>query len=614
MTNDQKNLFAAMGLSLAVIVGWQYFYAGPKLEKARDTIAQTQNQAAPAAPNGSPAQAPASPAATPQTPGAAPVAGGAETPAAATRESALAASPRVKIDTVDLSGSIALKGGRIDDLALKQYHESVDPGSPIIELLSPAGSPEPYYTDTGFVAQPGSPLATPKAETVWTADSDTLTSAKPVTLTWDNGAGAVFRRVISVDDQYMFTVKDSVENKSDAPLTVFPYALAARRGKPATSGYAVLHEGFLGVVGNSRVQEITYDGIEKETNAARLLDGTGGWLGITDKYWAVAVVPDQTKAYKARFSSTGAGVKTYQSDLLEEAATVAPGATTEATTRIFAGAKEVKIIETYRDAFGIKNFELMIDWGWFWFITQPMFKLIDLIFKVVGNFGLAILATTVLVKAVLFPLATMQARSMARMKVVAPLQQAIKDRWPDDRQKQQQETMELYKREGINPVAGCLPVLPQIPIFFSLYKVFFITIEMRHAPFYGWIKDLSAPDPTNIFTLFGLIPFDPTQLPLFGSFLHLGVWPLILGVTMFIQMKMNPEPTDPVQKQMFTYMPIIFTFMMSALPAGLVIYYSWNNTLTMLQQGVIMKRMGVKIELFDNFRKMFGKAPATTSK
>ncbi len=606
MTEDQKNLFLAMGLSLMVIIGWQYFYAGPKLEKSRDTIAQTQNQAAPAAPSTPPAGAVApqgaagGPAAAPSLEAAAPV----------SRSEALAASPRIKIDTKDLAGTIALKGGRIDDLSLKLYRETVEPDSPNIILLSPAGSPEPFYTDTGFVSQPGMPVTTPKADTLWTADSELLTSAKPVTLTWDNGAGAVFHRTISVDDQYMFTVKDSVENTGAQPLTLFPYALTARRGKPKTSGYAVLHEGFLGVIGASRVQEITYEAIEKETSATRIVDGTSGWLGFTDKYWAVTVIPEQDKPFKGRFSSTGASVKTYQSDLLEEAVNVAPGQSAEATTEIFAGAKEVKIIDGYKTDLGIKNFELMIDWGWFWFITQPMFKLIDFIFKFVGNFGVAILIVTVLVKAAFFPLANKSYRSMAKMKAIAPLQAAIKERWPDDKQKQQQETMELYKREGVNPIAGCLPVALQIPVFFSLYKVIFITIEMRQAPFFGWIRDLSTPDPTNIFTLFGLIPADPTLLPVIGSFLHLGIWPLVMGASMFVQMKMNPEPTDPVQKQMFSWMPLIFTFMLGAFPAGLVIYWTWNNTLSVLQQGLIMKKSGVKIELFDNFRKMFAKKPA----
>jgi YidC/Oxa1 family membrane protein insertase len=608
MREDQKNLFLAMGLSLLVIVGWQYFYAGPKLERARETVAQTENKTAPVAPS---AANNATPGAVPQTPPGVTTAPTAEPAAAMTRAAALAESKRIPINTGSLGGSIALKGGRLDDLDLKNYRETVDPTSPNITLLSPAGSPEPYYVDTGFVSQPTAPVATPKADTSWTTDATQLTPGKPVVLTWDNGAGAIFHREISVDDQYMFTFKDSVENKSGAPLTLFPYALTARRGKPVTSGYAVLHEGYLGVIGSSRVQEITYDGIEKETSATRILDGVGGWLGFTDKYWAVAVIPQQDKQFKGRFSSTGTAVKTYQSDLLEDAVTVAPGASADTTTNIFAGAKVTRVIDAYQTSLGIKNFDLMIDWGWFYFITKPLFWLIDFIFKYVGNFGVAILIVTVLVKGAFFPLANKSYMSMAKMKAIQPQVNSLKEKYPDDRQKQQQEMMELYKREGVNPVAGCLPIAIQIPVFFALYKVIFITIEMRQAPFFGWIKDLSSPDPTNVFNLFGLIPFDPTQLPLFGHFLALGVWPIIMGVSMFVQMKMNPEPADPVQKQMFTWMPLIFTFMLGAFPAGLVIYWTWNNTLSVLQQGLILKKAGVKIELFDNLKKMLGRGATT---
>ena len=605
MREDQKNLFLAMGLSLLVIVGWQYFYAGPKQEQARQIAAQTQS-AAPTAPATT---------AAPQTPGLAPTPSAAPagapvaaTPEAAlTREAALAASPRIKIDTPALKGSIALRGGRIDDIALKGYRETVDPSSPNIVLLSPANAPQPFYTDTGFVGQPGSTIPLPKADTLWTADSEALTPAKPVTLTHDNGQGLIFTRKIAVDDQYMFTVTDGVRNVGAAEVSLFPYAIVARRGKPKTDGYAVLHEGFVGIVGDSRVQEYTYDSIEKETKATRLMEGASGWLGFTDKYWAAVVIPDQAKKFTGRFSSAGDGVKTYQSDALLETVTVAPGASVEAQTRVFAGAKETRTIDGYQKSLTIKNFDLMIDWGWFYFITKPLFWLIDFIFGMVGNFGVAILIVTVIVKGVFFPLANRSYLSMAKMKAVQPQMEAIKARYADDKQKQQQEFMELYKREGINPVAGCLPIAVQIPVFFALYKVIFITIEMRQAPFFGWIRDLSAPDPTNLFNLFGLIPFDPTQIPFIGHFLVLGVWPLIMGVSMFIQMKMNPEPADPVQKQMFAWMPVIFTFMLGAFPAGLVIYWTWNNTLSVSQQYFIMRKANVKVELWDNLAKLFRK-------
>jgi YidC/Oxa1 family membrane protein insertase len=603
MREDQKNLFIAMGLSLLVILGWQHYFAAPKVDKAREVVAQTQ-PGVPQAPTSPNATTPASPAAGPQSPGAVPSAAAPEQ--AQSREAALA-GPRVKIDTPALSGSIALRGGRIDDVSLKAYRETVDPKSPNIVLLSPANAPSPFYAETGFVGQPGATIVLPRADTVWTADKQTLSVNEPVTLTFDNGQGLVFTRSISVDDKYMFTVKDSVVNKGASEVTLYPYGIVSRRGKPKTEGYAVLHEGFVGIFGDSRVKEYTYDAVEKETKQTVTNDGTGGWLGFTDKYWATIVVPDQSKKFRGSFTARGDAVKTYQSDFLLDAAALAPGASTQVDTRIFAGAKESRLIDEYQEKLSIKNFDLMIDWGWFYFITKPLFYLIDFIFHFVGNFGVAILIVTVIVKLVFFPLANKSYLSMAKMKAVQPQMEEIKKRYADDKAKQQKEFMELYQREGINPVAGCLPIAVQIPVFFALYKVIFITIEMRQAPFFGWIQDLSAPDPTNLFNLFGLLPFDPTQLPLIGSFLAIGIWPLIMGFSMFIQMKMNPEPTDPVQKQMFAWMPVIFTFMLGTFPAGLVIYWTWNNLLSVGQQALIMRKAGVKIELWDNLSSLFAK-------
>ncbi|VFU07488.1 membrane protein of unknown function [Methylocella tundrae] len=374
-----------------------------------------------------------------------------------------------------------------------------------------------------------------------------------MTLSYDNGEGLVFHRQIAVDERYMFTIRDSVENKSDKPVTLAPYALVARHGLPKTVNYSVLHEGFVGVIGDGGVEEIKYDKIEKEDHAAKTLSGVGGWLGFTDKYWAAAVIPDQKEAIEARFSAGLTGpIKSYRADFVGPALVISPGASSETTSRLFAGAKEVHTLDAYQADLGIKKFELLIDWGWFYFITRPMFQLLHFLYTLTGNFGVAILIATVIVKGLFFPLASKSYLSMAKMKAVAPQIAAIRDKYPEDKMKQQQETMALYKREKINPVSGCLPMLIQIPVFFALYKVLFVTIEMRHAPFFGWIKDLSAPDPTNIFNLFGLLPFDPTQIPMIGHFLALGVWPLIMGVTMFVQMKANPEPADPTQKQIFT--------------------------------------------------------------
>jgi YidC/Oxa1 family membrane protein insertase len=341
------------------------------------------------------------------------------------------------------------------------------------------------------------------------------------------------------------------------------------------------------------------------------MKSTGGWFGFTDRYWASAIIPGQSEPVEGRFAATGPQTRQdYQADFTAQPLDVAPGATATQQTRVFAGALEVGTLDHYIATLGIKKLDLLIDWGRLYFITKPMFYLIDFLYKYIGNFGLAILAVTVIVKAVFFPLANASYRSMAKMKLIQPKLAALKEMYPNDTQKQQQAQMEIMRKEGVNPVAGCLPMLPQIPVFIALYSVFSITLEMRHAPFIGWIKDLSVPDPTNVFTLFGLIPFDPTVLPVFGHFLHLGIWPLIMGFTMFLQMKMQPEPTDPTQKMMFMYMPFVFTFMFGSFPAGLVIYYAWNNTLTVLQQSIIMKRAGAKIELFDNLRRMFAR-PAT---
>jgi len=595
-SEDSRNIILAIVLSVLVLIGWNYFYAAPQLQKDRQAQQQAQPQANPATPSagGNGASAPLG--------AAAPEAG------PKSRAEALAANPRVAIDTASLGGSIDLTGGLVDDLVLKAYRETIDPKSPNITLFSPQGGPNAYWAETGFVTDaPG--VKTPNRQTLWSADSTRLSAGKPLTLTWDNGAGLKFKRVIAVDDKFMFTIRDSVENDGAGPVSLRPYALILRRGKPEVAGYAILHEGFVGVIGDGSVQEITYSGIDKETGKVRALAGEGGWLGFTDKYWASAIIPDQAEPIEARFSANGAAQpEDYQSDFLGPALAVAPGGANEAVARVFAGAKEVSTIDAYEQSFGIKKFDLMIDWGWFYFITKPLFRLIDVIYRYVGNFGVAILIVTVLIKLAFFPLANQSFRSMAKMKKIQPQIAALKDLYPDDRQKQQQAQMELFKKEGVNPVAGCLPMVIQIPVFFALYKVIFITIEMRHAPFFGWIKDLSAPDPTNLFTLFGLIPWDPTVLPVIGHFLTLGIWPLIMGVSMFFQMKMNPEPADPVQKTMFAWMPVIFTFMLGSFPVGLVIYWTWNNTLTVIQQSFIMSRAGVKVELWGNLKKLIPKA------
>ncbi|HVI29606.1 MAG TPA: membrane protein insertase YidC [Hansschlegelia sp.] len=597
---DTRNTILAVALSISVLIGWQYFFARPQIEAQRQQQATQQalnaDKSAPAPATGDQsAQRPDAPAAP------------ATEAAPRSREDVLKQGPRVAIDSERLNGSIALTGGRIDDVSLKDYREAVDPKSPEIVLFAPLGSPQPYYAEFGFVNAPGGTVKLPDGQTEWKAEtSGPLTSKTPVTLTWDNGQGLTFRRTIAIDADYMFTIKDSVANSGAAPQTLYPYALISRRGEPQVAGYYILHEGLIGVMGDEGLQELPY---KKISEGARTFKATGGWLGITDKYWASALIPPQDKPYGARFAATTEGGKAYQADYLLDPVTLAPGATAETSNRLFAGAKQVSVLDRYEKEGGVQRFELLIDWGWFHFITRPMFYALDFFYKLVGNFGVSILIVTVIVKLLFFPLANKSYVSMSKMKLVQPEMQRLRERYKDDKAKQQQELMELYKREKINPLAGCLPVVVQIPVFFSLYKVLFITIEMRHAPFFGWIHDLAAPDPTTLFNLFGLIPWTPPH------FLMIGIWPLIMGVTMFLQMRLNPAPQDPAQQVVFTWMPVFFTFLLASFPAGLVIYWSWNNTLSIIQQSIIMKRQGVKVDLLGNIRDAFRKKkPADATK
>ncbi|MXN66386.1 membrane protein insertase YidC [Stappia sp. GBMRC 2046] len=592
---ENRNTILAIVLSLIVLLGWQYFVAQPRIERERQVAQQQTEEQAAQTPAGAQAPAPA----TSDGQATAPSAGGEAVPAA-NRDTALAANSRVTIDTPRVSGSINLTGGRIDDLRLKDYHETVDPESPTIVLFSPKGSPRPYYADYGWVADQGTEVTLPGPDTVWSApDGAELSPSSPVTLTWDNGEGLVFKRTIAIDENYMFSVAQSVENGTQNPVTLYPYGLISRHGTPHTTGFYILHEGLIGVFGEEGLREVDYKDLQEDGDI-RPDRVDQGWLGITDKYWAVTLIPTPGSSFQPRFSYVQ-GADNFQTDYLGDAVEIAPGTSGETSSSLFAGAKEKTLLDAYEESVGVKQFNLLIDWGWFYFLTKPMFFVIDWLFKLVGNFGVAILLVTVLVKLIFFPLANKSYVSMSKMKLVQPQMNEIRDKFKDDKQKQQQALMELYKKEKINPLAGCLPIVIQIPVFFSLYKVLFVTIEMRHAPFFGWIQDLSAPDPTTVFNLFGAIPWDPPQ------FLMLGVWPLIMGVTMFVQMKMNPAPTDPTQQMIFTWMPVIFTFMLASFPAGLVIYWAWNNSLSIAQQYVIMRRQGVKVELWDNLRSTFKK-------
>jgi YidC/Oxa1 family membrane protein insertase len=586
MDENNRNFILAILLSLGVLFAWQVLFL-PKTPPPDTKQAAQQEQRVEPGPPQPPAQSGGAPeSAAPQS-GAAAV--------ALTREEALAKSPRIAIDTPSLKGSIALKGGRIDDLTLKDYRETVEPSSPQVVLLSPAGGPHAYYAESGFVAGAGDKgLALPGADTLWTAASEApLTQDAPVTLTFDNGKGLKFTRTISVDDKYMFTIDDQVANTGADAVTLHPYALVSRHETPHVQGFYILHEGLIGVV-NEGLEEITYAKALKASQPVQV-DSNNGWLGITDKYWATVVIPEQGKPFNATFSGRQTdGRDFFQTAYLMGPLAIAPGQTGQAQGRVFAGAKEVHVVDGYAATYAIPRFDRLIDWGWFYFLTKPLFFALDFFYKLVGNFGVSILIVTVLIKLILYPLANKSYVSMSKMKKLAPEMQRIKERYGDDRMRQQQAMMDLYKKEKVNPASGCLPILVQIPIFFALYKVLFITIEMRHAPFFGWIQDLSAPDPTNIFNLFGLIPWDPPHL------LMIGIWPIIMGITMWVQMQLNPAPPDPVQQKIFAWMPVFFTFLLASFPAGLVIYWAWNNLLSVIQQSVIMSRQGVEIPLLEN--------------
>ena len=397
----------------------------------------------------------------------------------------------------------------------------------------------------------------------------------------------------------MFTIADKVSNAGAEPVTVYPYALVSRHEMPPIQGFFILHEGLIGVLDETGLEEIGYhDALE---NPPATFKSKSGWLGITDKYWATVVVPEQGQAFEAKFAGTQVdGRDRFQTDYIMGPLQVPAGGSAEAKGQVFAGAKEVNTIDKYGEKYAIPKFDLLIDWGWFYFLTKPLFFALDFFYKLVGNFGVAILIVTLCIKLVLFPLANKSYVSMSNMKKLQPELERLKERYGDDRMRQQQAMMELYKKEKVNPASGCLPILVQIPVFFALYKVLFVTIEMRHAPFFGWIKDLSAPDPTSVFNLFGLLPFDPATVPVVGHFLMIGAWPLIMGVTMWVQMKLNPAPPDPVQAKVFAWMPVFFTFLLAGFPAGLVIYWAWNNLLSVIQQAAIMHRQGVEIPLLEN--------------
>lgn len=581
---ENKNLVLAVVLSLAILLGWNY-YEQTQLEKmaaeAPVTTSATDNPA------------PAATSTAPNGTAEMPVPAGMEITtdgflAERARADILADAPRLPIKTDRLQGSLNLKGARIDDLILSDYREELDENSANIVLFEPTGSKNAYFAEFGWWVEKG--VKTPNNESVWTADATALGVDTPVTLSWNNGEGITFQQVVTLDKDYLFTVTQKVVNQSASDISVASYGIISRNTTPITTDFYILHEGMSGVF-NETLEEITYDDLQEEKQVKNTT--TGGWMGITDKYWMSALIPDQNSEVSTRFKATpGQGDYRYQTDFLNGQARVAAGQTVEMTSRLYAGAKQTTLFDQYSEEYGIANFDLAIDFGMFYFLTKPIFYAIHWLYGVLGNFGLAILALTLVIKILLFPLANKSYVSMSKMKLLQPKIQELKERFGDDRQKLNQEMMGIYKKEKVNPMAGCLPILVQIPIFFALYKVLFITIEMRHAPFFGWIQDLSAPDPLTLLTGFGMFDW---QVPAILAMVNIGVWPIIMGITMYLQQKLNPAPADPVQAKIFMLMPIFFTFLLGTFPAGLVIYWAWNNSLSILQQWVIMRRMGVAV-------------------
>jgi len=568
---DQKNLILAIALSVAILLGFQVLF--PQHRQATQTPAPTpaaQQQAATPQAAGGNGSVPAAPTAAPAVP----------------RE-----VPRLRIEGTRVTGSISLLGARIDDIRLNDFHETIDRTSPNVHVLTDFTSPHPYWAQFGWTAPQG--VAVPDNNTVWTASAPALRQDTPVTLSWDNGAGLRFEQELTLEPDFLIKVEQRVVNTTGAPVALTPWGRVRREYSPQTEGFYILHEGLVGVI-DGRLQEFTYgktrDEGAKRNGVAFEASSVGGWAGFTDKYWLSALIPDQQAvSSKTSFRHVQiAGQDQFQVDVLQpDTPPLAAGATLSGTFHLFAGAKEVRVLDHVRDTLGVQDFDKAVDFGWFYFLTKPFFYVIDWLFHLTGNFGIAILIFTLIVKLLFFPLANKSYKSMSKMKLLAPKMQELKERYAGDSAKIQQEMMALYRTEKVNPAAGCLPMLIQIPVFFSLYKVLFVTIEMRHAPFFGWIRDLSAPDPTNVFNLFGLIPFDPTA---HLSLLHLGVWPLIMGLTMFLQQRLNPTPPDPIQAKVFAFMPLIFTFMLARFPAGLVIYWTWNNLLSIGQQWLIMRQ------------------------
>ncbi len=569
MNPETRNLVAAISLSMAVLIGYQILFVEPKKDIAQKENIVKESDDSSNIP-------------IPQN-----LDNGIVTSDNTEFKSSNKPVPRISMISKEVSGSISLKGARIDDITLTQYKETLDPESELIKLLLKSNGDSPYFIEFGWSSPEG--IKVPNGKSLWKSSSNILSPDKNITLKWDNGENITFYQDISIDDSFMITVNQRVENNSNNSVTLYPYGLIRRAGEPKTIDFFVLHEGPLGVFDGTLSEKSYGDLTEAGKKGINIKPSeTGGWIGLTDKYWLTALLPDQNEKYNFTYRKLNSNGGQYQTDFLGKAVTIPSNSKGEFLSRTFAGAKRLALFDDYEERFNIKHFDLAIDFGWFYFLTKPFFYALSWANDYLGNFGLAILAITVIVKLLFFPLANKSYKSMAKMRILTPQIQKLRERVGDDRQKLNQEMMNLYKKEKVNPAAGCLPILVQIPVFFALYKVLFVSIEMRQTPFFGWIEDLSVQDPTSIFNLFGLLPYSTSILP---DFLNIGIWPLLMGVTMFLQQRLNPTPPDPIQAKIFAWMPVAFTFLLATFPAGLVIYWTWNNLLSICQQWVIMNKM-----------------------
>ena len=558
---ETRNVLLAVILSTIILIFWATFFEAPIIEQqpSEEQITKKQNDSSPSIDESEK-----------------------EIKNEITRNELINNVNRIKVENENIKGSISLQGAIIDDIIFKNYNETLNGENKVI-FLNPKNSSEEYFVETGWASGGDEKIKLPLGDTIWKVKGNsTLTPNNPVTIEWNNGEGLIFKKKIELDEKFLFKITQSIKNNSNKSFQFYPYAQITRGGKPEGMQIYILHEGFLGVFGEELVEE-DYDDIEKEKFT---INSSKGWLGITDKYWLTAIVPEKGKEFKAEFV---AKKEKYRANyIIKEAKILNPDSSITNEINTFVAAKEVDVIDNYAEQLGIEKFDLAIDWGWFYFFTKPLFFIIDYFFKLTGNFGWAIVIITALVRLIFFPLANYSFKSMAKMKILQPEMLRLKELHKGDKVKLQQEMMALYKREKVNPISGCLPVLIQIPFFFAIYKMLYVTLEMRHQPFFGWIKDLSERDPTSIFNLFGLIPWDPP------TFLMIGAWPILMGLSMWVQQKLNPTPPDPIQAKIFMFFPIFLTIILAPFPSGLVIYWTVNNILTIAQQWVIMRGTKVK--------------------